>query len=383
MRANKMCAIIGSINESKELLPLTEKRPLSTLPYDCKYRIIDFNLSNVVNANIKSVYMVFNQDLTKSVFDHIGGGREWHLDSVDSHYFIHFFQNFLRKKAEGLPYFDQAIDYLNKSKSEYTVFMGNQMLCNIDLEAVLKIHQNKGSEITAVYKKMPKEQISGKDVLLEIEEQGMVKGYHSFADADKTPELFNLGMNIFICRTDWLIQKLQEGQNNDAPVSIQEYLTQLMTTVTTSAYEYTGFLSNIFDIPSYYQANMAMLDSKKFASLLFSSQKIYTKLKNEVATYYAPTSVVTNSQFATGCVIEGAVENSLVSRSTLVQERATISDSIIMASVKVLEGAEIKYAILDKNVVVEPGVKIIGTLEKPVVVKKNAHVLHDIYGGES
>lgn len=156
MRANKIAAIISGVYESKELLPLTENRPLSTLPFDCKYRILDFSLSNAVNANIKQVYMIFNQHQTKSVFDHIGGGREWHLDSVDSRFFINFYQEYLQKKAEGLPYYDDAIDFLNKSKSEYTVFMGNRMLCNIDIESVLKIHQQKDVDLTVVYKKCRK-----------------------------------------------------------------------------------------------------------------------------------------------------------------------------------------------------------------------------------
>ncbi|MBV7390072.1 glucose-1-phosphate adenylyltransferase subunit GlgD [Enterococcus alishanensis] len=381
MRANKIAAIISGVYESKELLPLTENRPLSTLPFDCKYRILDFSLSNAVNANIKQVYMIFNQHQTKSVFDHIGGGREWHLDSVDSRFFINFYQEYLQKKAEGLPYYDDAIDFLNKSKSEYTVFMGNRMLCNIDIESVLKIHQQKDVDLTVVYKKMSKEYISAKDVILKIDD-GHVIGYDRFENNRLEDELHNLSMTIFICRTDWLIRQFQEGQLNNSPASMQEFLMDRMNQVRTSAYEYTGFLSNIFDVKSYYDANMAMLDSKKFNSLLYTSQKIYTKLKNEVATYYAPTSVVNNSQFATGCIIEGKVENSLFSRKTFVAKDAEVYDSIVMANVKIQENAFIKNAIVDKNVIIEPGVKIIGTAEKPVVVRKNAHVLNDIYGGE-
>lgn len=381
MRANKIAAIISGVYESKELLPLTENRPLSTLPFDCKYRILDFSLSNAVNANIKQVYMIFNQHQTKSVFDHIGGGREWHLDSVDSRFFVNFYQEYLQKKAEGLPYFDDTIDFLNKSKSEYTVFMGNRMLCNIDIESVLKIHQQKDVDLTVVYKKMSKEHISAKDVILKIDD-GHVVGYDRFENDKSEDELHNLAMTIFICRTDWLIRQFQEGQLNDSPASMQEFLTDRMNQVRTSAYEYTGFLSNIYDVKSYYDANMAMLDSKKFNSLLYTSQKIYTKLKNEVATYYAPTSVVNNSQFATGCIIEGKVENSLFSRKTFVAKDAEVYDSIVMANVKIQENVFIKNAIIDKNVIIEPGVKIIGTAEKPVVVKKNAHVLNDIYGGE-
>ncbi|MDT2829180.1 MAG: glucose-1-phosphate adenylyltransferase subunit GlgD [Enterococcus viikkiensis] len=382
MRANKMCAILGNVYECPELLPLTEKRPLATLPFDCKYRLIDFNLSNAINANVKSVYMVFNQGTTKSVFDHIGGGREWHLDSVDSRYFIHFYQDFLKKKAEGRPYYESVIDYLHKSKSEYTVFMGNRMLCNIDLEAVLKIHQQNDSEMTVVYKKMPREQIYRQDEILEVDEHGIVKGNHNFLEERSDDELLNLCMKIFICRTDWLIHALEEGQKVGSPVALLDFLTLLMSRVKTSAYEYTGFLSNIFDIKSYYDANMAMLDPKKFTSLLYSKQKIYTKLKNEVATYYSPTSDVKNSQFATGCLVDGKAYGSLFSRSVVIEKDAEIENSIIMANCCIKENAFIRDAILDKNVVVEPGVKIIGSADKPVVIKKNTHVLNDVYGGE-
>ena len=64
MRTNKMCAILGNLHRHKELMPLTESRPLSTLLFDCKYRLLDFNLSSIENANIKQVYMIFNEGET-------------------------------------------------------------------------------------------------------------------------------------------------------------------------------------------------------------------------------------------------------------------------------------------------------------------------------
>lgn len=383
MRANEMCAILGNVHEYQDLLPLTEKRPLATLPFDCKYRIIDFNLSNAVNANIKSIYMVFNQGLTQSVFDHIGGGREWHLDSIKSRYFVHFFQDFLKKKAEGKPYYEAAIDYLQKSKSEYTVFMGNKMICSIDLKAVLKIHQQHDSDITVVYKKMPKAEICPRDTILDLAENSVVTGTHTIEEVPSERDLENLSMNIYVAKTQWLIDALTEGQTKGTPVAIQDFFDQAMSYSKTGAYEYTGFLSNIFDIKSYYDANMAMLDSKKFTSLLYSNQKIYTKLKNEMPTYYAPTSEVRNSQFATGCIVEGKVSDSLFSRSALIEKGAEVTGAVVMTNAKIKANAIIKYAILDKNVVVEPGVKIIGSKEKPVVIKKDSHVISDVYGGEA
>ena len=155
-----------------------------------------------------------------------------------------------------------------------------------------------------------------------------------------------------------------------------------MTRVNTRAYEYTGYLSNIYDIKSYYDANMDMLDPENFNTLLFSSQRVITRTKNEVATHFYDSSEVNSSQFATGCIIKGKVDHSLISRRTIVEEDASIENSIVMSNAKIRHGATLKYAILDKNVEVEAGVTIMGTPEKPIVITKDSHVVADIYGGE-
>ena len=98
-------------------------------------------------------------------------------------------------------------------------------------------------------------------------------------------------------------------------------------------------------------------------------------------TYYSSTSIVRNSQFATGCTIEGKVHYSLISRGTHVYEDAEISHSLIFASNKIHSNAVVRYAILDKNVTVDAGVKIEGTKENPVVVSKGTHVTQDVIGG--
>lgn len=381
MRTNKMCAILGNLNRFKGLLPLTDKRPLATLPFDCKYRLIDFNLSSIVNANINTVFMVFNEDETQSVFDHIGGGKEWNLDGVQNRFFIHVYQDFLKRKAEDKHYYDTVIDYLQKSKSEYTVYMGSKMLCNIDLRALLKIHQMQNNDMTVVYKRVGKENIHPSDLLLDVAEDGTIQKAISAQDTI-LGEVNNLCADIYIVQTQALIDALRKGQNEGESVNMESFLRSKITEVDSSSYEYTGYLSNIYDMKTYYQANMDMLDTQKFNSLMYSSQKIYTKLKNEVPTYYSEASDVENSQFASGSVIEGSVKNSLVSRQTQIKPQAQVDSSILMANNQIGAGAVVRYAILDKNVVVEPGVKIIGTKEVPIVLKKGSHVISDIYGGE-
>jgi len=382
MKTNRMCAIIGNVAKYDGLLPLTETRPVDTLPFDCKYRLIDFPLSSVVNANISHIFMVFNEGETRSVYDHLGGGKEWNLDALQNRFFIYFYQEFTKKKEQGLPYFDTVIDYLEKSEAEYTVFMGSRMLCNIDLRAVLKTHKKQQKNLTLVYKKVAASQVSSGDVLLDVDQQSQIRGKQLAEPQTMTAtDQYHLGMDIFIAQTQWLIGQLKNGQTQAAPASMQAFLRKKIGEVPTAAHEYTGYFSNIHDVNSYYKANMDMLDVEKFSSLLYTKQKVYTKLKNEVPTHYTETSIVKNSQCASGCEISGLVENSLISRRSVIAEQAQVKDAIIMANAQIETGAQIRYAVLDKNVVVKAGVTIQGTPQQPVIIKKNQVISSDINEG--
>ena len=61
---------------------LTEHRPIASLPFGGKYRLIDFPLSNLANAGIRSVFGIFQNENISSVFDHIRSGREWGLSTL-------------------------------------------------------------------------------------------------------------------------------------------------------------------------------------------------------------------------------------------------------------------------------------------------------------
>ncbi|WP_429950791.1 glucose-1-phosphate adenylyltransferase subunit GlgD [Enterococcus sp. AZ101] len=381
MKTKKMCTILGNVSTFEGLSPLTENRPLDTLPFDCKYRLIDFPLSSIANANINSIFMIFNEGETRSVFDHIGGGKEWNLDSLQNSYFVYFYQDLLKQKAQGLPYYASVIDYLAKSEAEYTVFMGSNMLSSIDLRAVLTYHRAHKNKMTVVYKKMDPTKLFAEDQILDVDSAGNVAQVKTFAQTFEKEERLNLSMNTYIVQTKWLMDQLRIEQKQDGTTTLHGLLAEKVVPIQASAYEYTGYLSNIQDVPSYYQANLDMLTEKKFNDLMYKGQKIYTKRKNEVPTYYSEASKVTNSQCATGCIIEGSLESSLISRRAIIKKGAKIKQAIIMSNAQIEEDAEISYAILDKYVTVKPGVRIIGSAQNPVVIPKNQVVENDVIGG--
>jgi len=356
---------------------LTSNRPVASLPFGGKYRLIDFPLSSLANAGVRSVFGIFQQDNISSVFDHIRSGREWGLNTLLSHYYLGIYNTRVESSTVGKEYYQQLLTYLKRSGSDQTVSLNCDVLVNIDLAQVFHLHNTTKSPITVVYKKLPKKDISEVNAILDIDETDHVLS-HKLFDKKSYQNLYNMSTDIFVVDTPWLIERLEEEAQKEHPEKLRYVLRDLAAKEGAFAYEYTGYLANIHSVETYYQANIDMLDQHKFYSLFTPNQKIYTKVKNEEPTYYAPSSKVSKSQFASGSIIEGEVVNSVLSRNVRVYEDSLVKDSLLFTRAVIGKGAKVEYAILDKGVEVAEGVVIRGTAEHPVVVKKGEKVTEDI-----
>ena len=91
-------------------------------------------------------------------------------------------------------------------------------------------------------------------------------------------------------------------------------------------------------------------------------------------TKYVNGSSVKNSLVANGCVIEGTVENSIIFRSVFIGKGTTVKDSIIMQDSEIYQNCWLEDVILDKEVHVRSGRRLIGSEDYPVIIKKGAIV---------
>jgi len=378
MKIDKYSAILGNTVGFHDMSTLTNNRPVASLPFGGKYRLIDFPLSSLANAGVRSIFGIFQQDNISSVFDHIRSGREWGLSTLLSHYYLGIYNTRVESSTVGKEYYQQLLTYLKRSGSNQTVSLNCDVLTNIDLNQVFHLHNTTKSPITVVYKKLPQKDISDVNAILDIDETDHVLS-HKLFDKNSNQDLYNMSTDIFVVDTPWLIERLEEEAKKENPEKLRYVLRDLAAEAGAFAYEYTGYLANIHSVNSYYEANKDMLDLYKFYSLFTPNQKIYTKVKNEEPTYYASSSKVAKSQFASGSIIEGEVVNSVLSRNVRVHEESSVKDSLLFTRVVVGKGATVEYAILDKGVEVAEGVVIRGTAEHPVVVKKGEKVTEDIF----
>lgn len=178
-------------------------------------------------------------------------------------------------------------------------------------------------------------------------------------------------MNMYFMRADKMLELIQRAEAEDVQLDSDKLIEHYMPEYQINTYEYTGYMANIDSIPAYFNANMEMLEKNKFSSLFHGSQNVITKVKNGAPTYYSKEAHVKNAQFATGCFVEGTVEDSLIFRKVNIAKGAEVRKSIIMQGAEIGEGAILEYCILDKNVTIGPGVTLKGTKDNIVVIEKN------------
>lgn len=356
------------LNENQEdIRSLTKNRPLASIPIYGRYRIIDFILSNIVNSGIRNVG-IFSPNDSRSLADHLGTGRAWDLSrNSDGLFIFSSYSKHNHRQNENL--LKNFVEYLSMSKQKNVVLAKSHMICNIDIAKVIMDHEESQKDITIVYKNIKNayNYMHGCHIL-NIDDKGNISkiqkniGFHTEA---------NICMDILIMKKELLIKFLYEFIKSNC-TTLYEFIYSNIDKYNVNTYEFDGYLRSINSINQYYHANIDMLNSEVLYELFNKNGSIYTKPKNEPSTKYVENSSVSNSLVANGCIIEGNIENSVISRQVHIEEGATIKNSIIFQNSKVESGAYLNNVILDKDVFIGKNVKIQGTSEFPVVVEKNS-----------
>ncbi len=366
MSAKNVLGIIFS-NAYDEVLPqLTALRTMGSVPFAGRYRLIDFPLSNMVNAGISKVGVITKSNY-RSLMDHIGTGKPWDLS----------------RKREGmtlLPPFSFAnlgvpagkadalygsISYISDSNKDYVLLTDCNIICNMDYSDMIKAHIAKNADITLAYAKGVPPMIPGA-CEFEIDANGKVL-------SDTLVECYT-GETIYSLKTMIIGRTLLERLLHEAhSARIEDFETILSNNVkhlNVYGYEVKGYVKVLESLQSYYDANMEILKSENRKQLFDAERPFFTKVRDQVPAFYGMESKVSNSLIADGCKIEGEVENSILFRGVTVAKGAKVKNAIIMQDSFVGENASVESVIFDKKVIVKPNKKLCGDSSYPVYVGK-------------
>ena len=133
---------------------LTTLRTMGSVPFGGRYRLIDFALSNMVNAGITKVGVATKSNY-QSLMDHLGTGKPWDLARKNGGMFL--LPPFSNKGAGGaisnrIEALRGCMNFLQKSKEEFIILSDCNVVCNMDLDALFDAHIASGADITIACK---------------------------------------------------------------------------------------------------------------------------------------------------------------------------------------------------------------------------------------
>ncbi len=365
--------VMGIINlhqDNKNIMELTYNRPVAGIPFMGRYRIIDFPLSNLVNSGVTNVG-VFIQDNPRSLMDHVGSGKEWNLDRKSDRIYMFYPEYTVGSEInrQELKNFRDNIDYIYYSKQDNVIIVPGNMICNINYREAFRFHKKSKADITVIYKKINNadSDFIGCDILDIDEDENL--SYIRKNTGEKSDA--NVSMEMYIMEKQRLLDLINASTSFSSFYTLRDIINHICSRIKIKTFEYTGYLTCINSLKTYYKKSLELLNLDIAAQLFSRNNPIYTKTKDGPPTKYGADAQVKNSFIASGSIIDGSVENSLIFRTVLVERNAEIKNSIVMQNSIIHLGVRLDYVCLDKNVTISKFKEIIGKEDKPVVIEKN------------
>jgi glucose-1-phosphate adenylyltransferase len=371
---NEAMGLICANYNTDNLGILTADRPPASLPFGGRYRLIDFVLSNMVNAGMRTVGII-TPYMYRSLLDHLGAGKEWFLDRKRDGLFvlpgsIYGFKNmstqFLVKDMI------RNIDYLTRDYKEYVIVTSANQVYNMDYKALIDAHANSGADVTLAYRgENPAHWNNGLFLDLNFEKRvtRMLRVRPESAPAETPPPALFIDCMIF--KRQVLIDLIGWYRAVDH-MELTDVLMENIGNIQMYGYEFTGYLGRIDSVYSYLKCSKDTLLSKIHEELFFGKRPVYTKIRDGAPTRYYGGSDTANSLIPNECTIRGRVENSVLFPGVTVGEGAVVRDSIIMQRSVVGRGAFVENTVADKYVTIGDGATIRGSAERPLVLRKRS-----------
>ncbi len=368
--------IFSSLNDNT-LSRLTGDRTVAAIPFACRYRLVDFCLSNMVNANISKIHIVANYNY-RSLSEHIGSGKDWDLARrAGGINIISPYQTAHSSAAKMFSTHMEALismkEYIDEMKENYVVLMDSDHVMNINIEEIIKEHERTGAQMTIVTYGIGRDYTSKHPRMMLSSVAGKVADIAMSATyLERNPELC---LNTFVMQTDYLRRLIEEAQGYNLN-SLTSLMLKNFRNDNYRTFKYNGFLASVSSFLDYYRYSIELAKSESARGALLNKKDapIYTRVHNSAPVVYKSGSTVQDSMIADECVIEGTVINSVIFRGVHVEKGAVVRDSVLFSGTYVGKNASLNCIVTDKNVHISDGVTLSGNPNMPFYVQKGRKV---------
>jgi glucose-1-phosphate adenylyltransferase len=382
-RRENVLSIVLAGGEGKRLMPLTADRAKPAVPFGGSYRLVDFVLSNLVNAGFLRV-CVLTQYKSHSLDRHIT--TTWRMGSMLGDYVTpvpaqqRLGPRWYTGSADAIY---QSLNLVYDEMPDYVAVFGADHVYRMDPAQMLAAHKESGASVTVAGIRVPKSLGRDFGIIKAAADGSRIEEFlEKPADPPTVPgspdECF-ASMGNYIFTTDALIAALKEDAADE--LSIHDMGSNIIPMLTArgeaNVYDFSlnqvpgatdrdrGYWRDVGTLDSYHDAHMDLVSVHPIFNLYNNAWPILTSLPPLAPAKFVQGGNAHESIVGAGSVISGAhVRSSVVSHDVRVSDGAYVDESVLMPGVQIGRGAVVRRAILDKNVIIPDGAQIGVDLER-------------------
>ncbi len=376
-------AMVLAGGAGKRLMPLTADRAKPAVPFGGSYRLIDFVLSNLINAGLRRV-CVLTQYKSHSLDRHVT--TTWRMSTLLGDYVTpvpaqqRLGPRWYTGSADAI---FQSLNLVYDEQPDYVVVFGADHVYRMDPMQMIETHIAGGAGVTVAGIRMAKSQASQFGVIEAAPDGRHIK---SFVEKPISPpsipgddENCYVSMGNYVFSTDVLLEALRvdaadtssihDMGTNIIPMLTAEGLAQVYdfaaNTVPGETDRDKGYWRDVGSLDSYHDAHMDLVSVHPIFNLYNRRWPILTNLPSLPPAKFVEGGNAHDSMVGAGTVISGAhVRTSVISSSVTIGTGAYVEGSVIMPGVRIGRDAVVRRAILDKNVVIPDGAQVGVDLER-------------------
>jgi glucose-1-phosphate adenylyltransferase len=369
-------AIVLAGGEGKRLWPLTADRAKPAVPFGGNYRLIDFVLSNLVNAGFHRL-CVLTQYKSHSLDRHIS--TTWRLSSVLGQYITpvpaqqRLGPRWYTGSADAIY---QSLNLVYDEQPEHIVVFGADHVYRMDPAQMVEQHVDSGAGVTVAGIRVPRTEAKAFGCIDSDVDGKITRFLEKPAEPPHVPDdpdVTFASMGNYVFRTSTLLEALREDAAN--PESMHDMggdiIPMLVGRGDARVYDFDdnavpgaterdrGYWRDVGTLDAYYESHLDLVSVHPVFNLYNHRWPIRTATPPLPPAKFVNSGSAVESIVGPGSIISGSsVCESVISADVLIEDGARVEGSVLLPGVRIGKGAVVRRAILDKNVQVAEGAEI-------------------------
>ena len=351
-------AMILAGGQGTRLGVLTEHVAKPAVPFGSRYRIIDFPLSNCTNSGIETVG-VLTQYQPLELNRYIGNGHSWDLDrNSGGTYILPPYQSMTGsdwyKGTANAIY--QNITFIDRFNPKFVLILSGDHVYKMDYSKMIRYHQQTEADATIAVIEVPWNETNRFGIMNTDDDENIIEFEEKPEKAKNN--LASMGTYCF----SWPVLRkylIQDEQDKESENDFGRNIIPAMLNdgQNLKAFTFTGYWKDVGTIFSLWESNMDLLDRPEDIDLHDDSWRIYSRNPIRPSHYVGPNAIMDRVAVTDGAEIYGTAVHSMLSDSVVIEEGATVKDSILMPGVVVKKGCSLNRCIVGMNTIIGKNVQ--------------------------